>query len=596
MLESVQHGSSPPLLTKFSEYLAEVQAKNGRIYMKRPPPTHYCVLRPDSPFRMTWDFIIMFLLFYIALVLPYNLGFQRNKSKAAEAVDLIIDMFFVVDVILNFRTAYYHNDALVMDGQRIFWNYVKTWATLDILTCVPLENITAGVLPDMQPAKLVKIGKVVKVGKLLRLSKLKNVFQDSEVMEYFEDKIFTTAHQAMMRVLGMVLTLIIICHWLACGAGMVGDKWMLTAEPGGHKLKYEHALYWAMMTLTTVGYGDIVPSGTGERFYTIGAMIIGGCFYGFMIGKISSTIAARDLNAAAFTERMQLVHSWLEYHSEIPRSLRRRIKKYFINHLNKKGAADDIAIMNDLSPSLVHDVSFFLVQEEVRCNVLFHSLPSGAVGQLLSLIGKTEFAAEETIVAQGDPGEAMFVILHGIAKFEAGHQWRADAAESSKMDEDLLKLESGVDADNSKSERTLTLSTGDSFGEEIILELEEEYQYTIVSKTAVNMLEIQKDAFIEHFKHMPDMLEQMHNNFTKPKQVAEQANASAKKRGRSSIKEGVVQAFPDLVLDKLDEMRKWCGDHEAKMNKVLTVIDAPEISEAEKQELCDIDRATHTAL
>ena len=43
-------------------------------------------------------------------------------------------------------------------------------------------------------------------------------------------------------------------------------------------------LYWSMTTLTTVGYGDLIPGSDRERAYTCVAMVVGGGFYGYIIG------------------------------------------------------------------------------------------------------------------------------------------------------------------------------------------------------------------------------------------------------------------------------------------------------------------------
>ena len=54
----------------------------------------------------SWDWIILLLTFYTAVMVPYNLAF---KSKNIDNVDLIlidsvVDIVFFVDLVLNFHT------------------------------------------------------------------------------------------------------------------------------------------------------------------------------------------------------------------------------------------------------------------------------------------------------------------------------------------------------------------------------------------------------------------------------------------------------------------------------------------------------------
>ena len=46
--------------------------------------------------------------------------------------------------------------------------------------------------------------------------------------------------------------------------------------------------WWAITTLTTVGYGDIYPTTTEGRFIAVGLMVSGIC----VLGVISATVAA----------------------------------------------------------------------------------------------------------------------------------------------------------------------------------------------------------------------------------------------------------------------------------------------------------------
>jgi voltage-gated potassium channel Kch len=52
-------------------------------------------------------------------------------------------------------------------------------------------------------------------------------------------------------------------------------------------MQYLAAIYWALQTLTTVGFGDIVAVSTTEKIITIFWMIFGIGFYSFTIGNLS---------------------------------------------------------------------------------------------------------------------------------------------------------------------------------------------------------------------------------------------------------------------------------------------------------------------
>lgn len=59
-------------------------------------------------------------------------------------------------------------------------------------------------------------------------------------------------------------------------------------EPGATIQGVGDGLWWAITTLTTVGYGDIYPSTTEGRFIAVGLMVSGIC----VLGVISATVAA----------------------------------------------------------------------------------------------------------------------------------------------------------------------------------------------------------------------------------------------------------------------------------------------------------------
>lgn len=71
---------------------------------KTPPHIllHYCA------FKAIWDWIILCLTFYTAIMVPYNVAFKNKTSEDVSllVVDSIVDVIFFIDIVLNFHTTF----------------------------------------------------------------------------------------------------------------------------------------------------------------------------------------------------------------------------------------------------------------------------------------------------------------------------------------------------------------------------------------------------------------------------------------------------------------------------------------------------------
>ena len=83
---------------------------------------------------------------------------------------------------------------------------------------------------------------------------------------------------------------------------------LMTALGGGaafaevENLSTWDGLYWAITTMTTVGYGDIKPETTGGQVIAVFVMVVGIGFLTMVIGAVSHRFVSPELHDAAVSE------------------------------------------------------------------------------------------------------------------------------------------------------------------------------------------------------------------------------------------------------------------------------------------------------
>lgn len=78
------------------------------------------------------------------------------------------------------------------------------------------------------------------------------------------------------------------------------DNWInaIGLEDSNSVEQYVNAMYYALTTMVTIGYGDIKGHNTNERLCTILVMVIGAGLYAFNINEISHIVGNYNLLAS----------------------------------------------------------------------------------------------------------------------------------------------------------------------------------------------------------------------------------------------------------------------------------------------------------
>ena len=132
----------------------------------------------EGKFRKTWDFVQSFLLVYVAVMVPLRMGFSMEVEggSAGWTVELIVDLYFIADIVFNFRTGTYDSDGvLIYDRPEIRRRYMKGWFVIDIVSCFPagyIAQIAGALSGDADKSSAIKNMKGIRILRLLRLAKM----------------------------------------------------------------------------------------------------------------------------------------------------------------------------------------------------------------------------------------------------------------------------------------------------------------------------------------------------------------------------------------------------------------------------------------
>lgn len=90
----------------------DIAAKTGLSFLK--------VLHPNDRFRRTFDLFTVIWVLLLVATIPFEIGFDWHIKSGWQKVFMnLLDIWFGVDIILNFRTGYIHHGTIVMKLDKV---------------------------------------------------------------------------------------------------------------------------------------------------------------------------------------------------------------------------------------------------------------------------------------------------------------------------------------------------------------------------------------------------------------------------------------------------------------------------------------------
>nr|XP_006816401.1 PREDICTED: potassium voltage-gated channel subfamily H member 8-like [Saccoglossus kowalevskii] len=374
------------------------------------------ILLHYSTFKTVWDWLILLAMFYVAIVVPYNVVFYKEKNTDSTAIytDLIVEFLFIFDIVLNFRTTYVSESGQVVYTPRaITIHYLKSWFFIDLLAAIPLDLLyLAKINTGTGAMYLLKLVRLLRVARLLQ--KMERYSNYSAVVISF-----------------LMCMFALVAHWLACVWYVIGQQELQNADHATagwihdlvHDLNlhwpnatnvddlYITSLYYTLSTITSVGFGNVSADTNNEKIFTIVIMLIGALMHAVIFGNVTAIIQRMYSRRALYQARERDLKDFTRSQN-IPKPLKRRIMEYFMTLWSMTNGIDAHEMLRDFPEELRADICMHL-HKEILSLPIFELASAGCL-RSLSLHIKTSFCAPgEYLIHRGDPLNSIWYLLNG---------------------------------------------------------------------------------------------------------------------------------------------------------------------------------------
>jgi hypothetical protein len=270
---------------------------------------------------MFWDFIVGVLIIYSVVIIPYRIGFNQSGSKSSGVFESIIDVFFFVDILINFNTAVDdpQTDLLIVSRQSIASKYIEFWFWIDLLSTIPFDQVFSFFAFSSTGVTSIRL---IRIARLARLLKLTRVVKLTKISSQFEN---LDVNPALFGISRMIVQIWFFAHVLCCfwyfialpeqqtthyndNADWVTSNDMQDSNIGD---KYMASFYFIITSMLAIGYGDFHATNTTEMVYAMVVMITGSILFGAVIAQVNRMIESRNPTLKAFKLRMNELRAYL---------------------------------------------------------------------------------------------------------------------------------------------------------------------------------------------------------------------------------------------------------------------------------------------
>lgn len=389
------------------------------------------VINPQARFTLIWQLGMQLCVLYNIVMVPVRIAYWKAFSQQAfedsDAMNIFVDVMYVLDLVVKARTAHYIRGMLVTDPSAILQNYMSSTAfRREIAAAFPFDLL----------ARLLGASEVVhhslRIIKVLRGSRFSTTFQAWATR--WMDVAETT--KAAISTVGSLLYVLLVCfHYATCfywvAIATASDDGTVAIWPAGEVIAgarealegapvsalYLHSFYEVMRPGGMLR--SVHPPSMLASIFSSMISVLGIFLFAYAAGALGKIIADSDTAAADFRQRRQEVEAFLS-NRRVPPDMAVRISQYLdISWETMRGQKIE-EVCADLPYALARRLRLELFRRPLRRVDVFQACPDSTLSLLAQVLRVDMHPGSQVVFLAGELGTDLLVVTGGAISLYFG--------------------------------------------------------------------------------------------------------------------------------------------------------------------------------